>query len=213
MPEHFGGSTERSWGQARAQSVRVRSLAGMQMNLHEQWFITATQASSGCGAAVGDAVGDGEGNMVGDGSAPGSGDVVGSGSGDAVGVGVGASVALGLGSTGRRSWRSRVHPASKSPASPSITIAARAVCAIFPHIMSDTLQFSNVTAVAGGVTHTLALREDGTVVGWGSNVAGQIGSAGGSTQPTPRPVPGAAAITKIAAGGNSSFALVELATP
>jgi alpha-tubulin suppressor-like RCC1 family protein len=73
---------------------------------------------------------------------------------------------------------------------------------------------SGVTGVAdGGVNqregHTLALLEDGTVMAWGSNNAGQLGRAsepepGGS--PTPLQVPGVAGIASIAAGGQDSFA-------
>jgi alpha-tubulin suppressor-like RCC1 family protein len=53
-----------------------------------------------------------------------------------------------------------------------------------------------VTAVAGGHRHSLALKRDGTVVGWGSNYEGQASPPAGLT-----------GVTAIAAGPYHSLAL------
>jgi len=50
---------------------------------------------------------------------------------------------------------------------------------------SHISNLSNVTAVAGGGSHALALKADGTVWSWGSNAAGQLGAGGGGTQLRP----------------------------
>ena len=46
-----------------------------------------------------------------------------------------------------------------------------------PVVMADGVTpFSNVTAVAAGLDHTVALKSDGTVWGWGFNGVGQLGN-------------------------------------
>jgi len=69
---------------------------------------------------------------------------------------------------------------------------------------------SNIVAVAvGGNAFSLALKDDGTVFGWGFNVVGQLGN--GTTNPTnttPSEVVGLSGVVAIAAGrGNFSLAL------
>jgi len=56
--------------------------------------------------------------------------------------------------------------------------------------------WSGATTIAAGSSHSLALKDDGTVVGWGSNVDGQI------TIPT-----GLTGVTAISAGLRHSMAL------
>lgn len=46
---------------------------------------------------------------------------------------------------------------------------------------------TNVVALAGGGTHSLALKGDGTVWAWGANASRQLGDGGGF--PTPGPMP------------------------
>ena len=71
---------------------------------------------------------------------------------------------------------------------------------------------SNVTAIAGGSFHSLAL-ENGTVYAWGNNVYGQLGTASNSGNQSPNPVPtavvGLSNVTAIAAGQGHSLAVTN----
>ncbi len=71
---------------------------------------------------------------------------------------------------------------------------------------------SNVTAIAAGYLHNLALRSDGTVWAWGSNAGGALGNdtgAGSGSRPTPAQVAGLGSVTAIAAGYDGSMARVS----
>jgi alpha-tubulin suppressor-like RCC1 family protein len=59
--------------------------------------------------------------------------------------------------------------------------------------------FGDVVAVAGGGQHSLALRSDGTVWVWGSNVVGQLGDGAFSDVSTPVRVPGLDQVIAISA--------------
>lgn len=67
---------------------------------------------------------------------------------------------------------------------------------------------SAIVAIAGGHSHSLAVRADGTVWSWGWNGAGQLGrSANDTPNPTPAPVAGLTAVVAVAAGAGHSLAL------
>jgi PKD repeat protein len=71
------------------------------------------------------------------------------------------------------------------------------------------LGLTDITAIAGGYGHSLALKSDGTVWAWGSNWSGQLGNG---TEPwnssnIPVPVLGLTGITAIAGGADHSLAL------
>lgn len=68
---------------------------------------------------------------------------------------------------------------------------------------------ADVTAVATGAFHFLALHTDGTVSTWGANAAGQLGDGTTTRRTVPRKVPGLTGVTAIAAGGNESLALMD----
>lgn len=78
---------------------------------------------------------------------------------------------------------------------------------------SDGLNYANlanVTQVAAGRNHSLALLANGTVVSWGSNTKGQLGdpSTGvGRSYAKTVPIAGLTNIVAIAAGENTSYAL------
>ncbi|MES2295552.1 MAG: hypothetical protein V4582_00850 [Pseudomonadota bacterium] len=66
---------------------------------------------------------------------------------------------------------------------------------------------SNAGRIASGDGHTLAVRTDGTVFGWGRNDSGQIGSAGLYVQLTPVTVTGLSSVVAVKAGYSHSLAL------
>ncbi|QRK09614.1 hypothetical protein JQX13_05635 [Archangium violaceum] len=67
---------------------------------------------------------------------------------------------------------------------------------------------SGVTAVAAGLSHSLALREDGTVWAWGSSSNGQLGNGTtGRFQNIPEQVPGLTDVVAISSRGWHSLAL------
>jgi alpha-tubulin suppressor-like RCC1 family protein len=71
---------------------------------------------------------------------------------------------------------------------------------------------STVTAVAAGEEHSLALLANGTVLAWGDNREGQLGTGTTKTSAVPVPVPGLSGVTAIAAGSLFSLALLNNGT-
>ncbi|EFJ50194.1 hypothetical protein VOLCADRAFT_58528 [Volvox carteri f. nagariensis] len=70
------------------------------------------------------------------------------------------------------------------------------------------LESYNVVAAGCGATHTLALTDQGAVLGWGGNEYGQTGSGSeGADQHQPRHIKGLADQRVVAAGENHSAAL------
>ena len=69
----------------------------------------------------------------------------------------------------------------------------------------------NVTALAAGETHSVALRNDGTVRTWGNASAGRLGNGtDGVTQSTSTPqVPNVSTVVAVAAGFNHSLVLLQ----
>lgn len=75
---------------------------------------------------------------------------------------------------------------------------------------------NGVTQIAGGSWHALALKADGTVMGWGYNGSGQIGNGSHCVvgwlpscyaNTTPAAIPGLSEVTDIAGGGDTSAAV------
>ena len=64
----------------------------------------------------------------------------------------------------------------------------------------------NITGIAVGASHSVALRNDGTVLAWGSGSLGQIGTGPVYTASTPVvvPLPGGLAAAGVGAGENAS---------
>jgi hypothetical protein len=89
---------------------------------------------------------------------------------------------------------------------------------LFSDVPVKVSGLSDVTAVAAGSHHDLALLKNGTVMSWGENAAGELGD-GTSTGPetcgslkeacsrTPVAVSGLGEVTSIAAGGNPTYEL------
>jgi alpha-tubulin suppressor-like RCC1 family protein len=79
-----------------------------------------------------------------------------------------------------------------------------------PGVPGQASTLSGITAISGGLSHGLALKNDGTVWVWGSNASGQLanGISGGSAATTPIQVtPSGTVYTTISAGRNSCFAI------
>jgi alpha-tubulin suppressor-like RCC1 family protein len=72
---------------------------------------------------------------------------------------------------------------------------------------------TNVIALAAGEAHSLALKGDGTVWAWGSNIHGQTVGTGTVPILVPTQVSGPAYIMAIAAGANHSLALTSAGHP
>jgi len=73
-----------------------------------------------------------------------------------------------------------------------------------PGVVSD---LNHVTALAGGLHHVLALRDDGTVWAWGDSSHGQLGDGRGFSNDHPVQVRGLTGAIAIAAGAYHSYAL------
>ncbi|MDQ0063086.1 RCC1 domain-containing protein, partial [Paenibacillus harenae] len=66
---------------------------------------------------------------------------------------------------------------------------------------------SGVTMVVGGVTHTLALKQDGTVWAWGENILAQLGDGSTTNRSSPVQVTELDSVIAVAAGSAHSLAL------
>ena len=66
---------------------------------------------------------------------------------------------------------------------------------------------SDITAIAGGVYHTIALKSDDTVWAWGYNKYGQLGDGTYTDKSNPVQVSGLSEVTAIAGGGRHTIAL------
>ena len=71
----------------------------------------------------------------------------------------------------------------------------------------QTSGLSDVTAIAGGHVHTIALKSDGTVWAWGYNHSGQLGDGTNTNSSTPVQVIGLSGVTDIAGGFYHTIAL------
>jgi alpha-tubulin suppressor-like RCC1 family protein len=73
-------------------------------------------------------------------------------------------------------------------------------------------EINNVTAVAGGAFHSLALLANGTVDAWGTNVDGVLGRETPNRSSVPLPVGGLAEVTAVTAGAVHNLALLSNGT-
>ena len=64
-----------------------------------------------------------------------------------------------------------------------------------------------ITAIAAGVSHTVALKNNGTVLAWGLNSSGQLGDGSTTDRNTPVPVIGLTNVIEISAGESHAAAL------
>jgi alpha-tubulin suppressor-like RCC1 family protein len=68
---------------------------------------------------------------------------------------------------------------------------------------------SGVSAIAAGGEHSLALLSNGTVMAWGANESGQLGTGNFNESDVPVAVKGLSGVSAIAAGGEYSLALLK----
>jgi hypothetical protein len=78
----------------------------------------------------------------------------------------------------------------------------------------EVSKLSGVTAISGGggfqgAAHSLALLENGTVMAWGENNVGQLGTGTETSSDVPVAVKGLTGVTAISAGGEYSLALLK----
>lgn len=66
---------------------------------------------------------------------------------------------------------------------------------------------NSLAAIEGGLAHTLALRQDGSVWSWGANSKGQLGDGTIVDRKLPAKIAGLTNITKLSGGGSHSLAL------
>lgn len=71
----------------------------------------------------------------------------------------------------------------------------------------QVIGLTNIISVAAGYTHSIALKNDGTVWTWGHNNAGQLGDGTTVTKLTPAQVPGLSNVIAVKAGSSFSLAL------
>jgi hypothetical protein len=71
---------------------------------------------------------------------------------------------------------------------------------------------SGVSAIAAGGEHSLALLSNGTVMAWGENESGQLGTGNFNESDVPVAVKGLSGVVAIAAGGAFSLALLKSGT-
>ncbi len=76
----------------------------------------------------------------------------------------------------------------------------------------QTIGLSNVTALAAGDLHSMALKSDGTVWTWGSDAVGQRGYTTIINYYTPQQVTAVSGVTSISANLDQSFAVLPLTT-
>lgn len=72
---------------------------------------------------------------------------------------------------------------------------------------SSIVTVNSFTKVAAGDFHSLGIRADGTVWGWGSNAYSELGATGFPNTATPRQVPGLSNVISVAASTNTSYAV------
>ena len=101
-------------------------------------------------------------------------------------------------SWGRNIWGQLGRPTSFQTDAPNLT----------PVAISG---LTGITQIAAGSSHSLALRSDGRILSWGSNLVGQLGIAGDAGVsvgfPVPREVPAPNPVIAISSGSSHSIAV------
>ena len=124
----------------------------------------------------------------------------------AVAIAAGSSHTLAVLSTGQvRSWGLNLSGELGCTGCPTSAAAPVTV------VLATGGAVTGVTSVAAGNGHSMALRSDGTVLGWGANSSGSVGDGTTTTRPTAVPLPTLTNVTAIATQGLASYALVGAA--
>jgi hypothetical protein len=78
--------------------------------------------------------------------------------------------------------------------------------------LTAAIGIDDATRIGGGEDHTVALRENGTVMAWGANGAGQLGNGTIASSSKPVSVPGISDVVAVDAGSRHSLALLANGT-
>lgn len=77
----------------------------------------------------------------------------------------------------------------------------------FSNVPVQVSGLTDIVAIAGGAYHSLAIRNDGTVWGWGYNGSGELGNGNNTNSTVPVQVSGLTDVKAIACGNSFSLAL------
>ena len=105
-----------------------------------------------------------------------------------------------------------VDPTSDLSSNTTYTLTITGVTDIAGNVLASPYSFTFITsspvkAIAGGFTHTIALKTDGTVWTWGSNEFGKLGDGTTTQRTTPVQVNGLTNVAAIAGGYSHTIAL------
>jgi alpha-tubulin suppressor-like RCC1 family protein len=114
------------------------------------------------------------------------------------GISVGDKFAVALGSDGSV-WAWGADAAGQLGNAPAASPVARPV--------ETTGMDSGITQISAGANHVLALKSNGTVLAWGDNSQGELGTGSTASVTGAVLVPGLSGVTQVSAGTGSSLAI------
>jgi alpha-tubulin suppressor-like RCC1 family protein len=105
-----------------------------------------------------------------------------------------------------------VAPGQTVRIAPNTVVNAIAYGEGYPYSLITTGTYSGIAQISAGSTHSLAVKTDGSLWGWGSNATGQLGNGNKLDQWYPMPLgitSGTTLVVSISAGGGHSLAVTS----